>query len=76
MSSVRSNNAGVTACVGNGAMRMTDDVVALLVAERYRPLPTPSPTPAPHQDTPEVIERRRQVLADMPGDEWPGEEAA
>jgi hypothetical protein len=55
---------------------MNEDVVTLLIRERYRPLPTPSPAPEPSHDTPDAIERRCQVLADMPDDEWPNEEAA
>lgn len=55
---------------------MNESVVAPLVAERFGALPTSSPAAEPSPDTPEAIERRRQVLADMPDDEWPSEEAA
>lgn len=45
-----------------------------LIAERYRPVSTPSPAPAPQKDTPATLAQRQRLLAELPGDEMPGEE--
>lgn len=53
-----------------------DDLINELLAERFGALPATTPVPEREPDTVETWNRRQKVLADMPGDEWPGEEAA
>ncbi|HEY0711639.1 MAG TPA: hypothetical protein VGF45_03135 [Polyangia bacterium] len=55
---------------------MHEDVIAALVRERFGQRPTPPPIAIREPDNIETWTRRQQVLAEMPGDEWPGEEAA
>lgn len=55
---------------------MNEDALAALMNERFGMPPTAPPEHRAEPDTPEAFERRQRVLAEIPGDEWPGEEAA
>jgi hypothetical protein len=53
-----------------------DDLIQQLITERFAPRPTKPPPVPIEPDNIKTWAKRQQVLADMPGDEWPGEEAA
>lgn len=53
-----------------------NELIQELITERFKTVPTSPPVPPREPDNIRTWARRQLVLAEMPDDEWAGEEAA